>query len=401
MHSVSSRRPSPYAPIDRIAVFYPRKAERPSGALPTQCGNGDAVSFECEHAWLTEVSQALPSQFASSRHQHWEIQRPTDGKVLKKLITGLVVLFVSATVGAFPQNREKTWLGGDWLKGSVKKIKVEDASYRKIRGQWAEGERRIRTVGKYGDKGGLELSDYDADGTFLRKTIWLVDTDGKSTGNETFNGNGFLVYRSVPTTRIGDEVAEEAEYDGVGNLLRVEKYTYDDKGKTIQIAFFRTDGSPSGRFVTTYNDDERETSETNYSADGKITTRLSQVYDDKGRLVEKDFDEGYRGLIGGPSRQVFMYDENGMLAKMTNFDEKGTVMGWETHSFDSNGNQVEVISFNTDGSLSEKEIYLNDSVGNWVKKVRWKQVARNGETSLVPIEASYRTIEYFDWTQRP
>ena len=223
------------------------------------------------------------------------------------------------------------------------------------------------------------------------------------------------------------KIAEMYERNGDSQHPLTDEYTYkkiysyDDKGKLVELAYYDMEGNPQKKYLHQYDEQKREIKQTYYeyykSKDGEIKEYLwdttTTKYDEKSNSVETIHDRGIsnmkittkfdenRNMIEeicecGYDREneiyKYEYNEHGEIIKVyKEYFKNEILLETEITKYD-NGNSIEFITQEYDENGSEtdntKSVYTNDEHGNMIKRAYYI----NGElTSITRAE-----IEYYD-----
>ena len=223
------------------------------------------------------------------------------------------------------------------------------------------------------------------------------------------------------------KIAEMYERNGDSQHPLTDEYTYkkiysyDDKGKLVELAYYDMEGNPQKKYLHQYDEQKRETKQTYYeyykSKDGEIKEYLwdttTTKYDEKSNSVETIYDRGVsmmkittkydenRNMIEeicecGYDREneiyKYEYNEHGEIIMVyKDYFKNEILLETEITKYD-NGNSIEFITQEYDENGSEtdntKSVYTNDEYGNMIKRAYYI----NGKlTSITRTE-----IEYYD-----
>jgi hypothetical protein len=119
----------------------------------------------------------------------------------------------------------------------------------------------------------------------------------------------------------------------------------------------------------------------------------------------------------------YEHDAQGHRIKTQRFNNLGKLVMWVVMKYDPTGNRIEERFYSTDsdqymkitstydakGNVLESSYDLEDNrfdqkssysydfdaQGNWTRRVRSKWVTKDGKSSFVPTDVSYRKITYF------
>ena len=223
------------------------------------------------------------------------------------------------------------------------------------------------------------------------------------------------------------KIAEMYERNGDSQHPLTDEYTYkkiysyDDKGKLVELAYYDMEGNPQKKYLHQYDEQKREIKQTYYeyykSKDGEIKEYLwnttTTKYDEKSDSVETIYDRGIsnmkittkydenRNMIEeicecsyDRENEIYKYEynEHGEIIKVyKEYFKNEILLETEITKYD-NGNSIEFITQEYDENGSEtdntKSVYTNDEYGNMIKRAHYI----NGKlTSITRAE-----IEYYD-----
>jgi YD repeat-containing protein len=193
---------------------------------------------------------------------------------MKKLLPACLPLLLLCVCAASAQRKPDREAAG--LKGAVKSVRLESATRNTTaEGKTVESARILRSISVYDEQGNrLESTSfrhdgsvmsknsyhrdaqgnsvqtaYDGDGKFLRKTVQLVDPQGKFTGFIFLGANDELQQRSVETRGANGRLSEQAVYDANGKLLYRNVFSYDGEGKQTEHAVYNASGNVTQKTV--------------------------------------------------------------------------------------------------------------------------------------------------------
>ena len=199
------------------------------------------------------------------------------------------------------------------------------------------------------------------------------------------------------------KIAEMYERNGDSQHPLTDEYTYkkiysyDDKGKLVELAYYDMEGNPQKKYLHQYDEQKREIKQTYYeyykSKDGKIMEYLwdttTTTYDENRNMIEEICECSY-----DRENEIYKYEynEHGEIIKVyKEYFKNEILLETEITKYD-NGNSIEFITQEYDENGSEtdntKSVYTNDEYGNMIKRAHYI----NGKlTSITRTE-----IEYYD-----
>ncbi len=187
----------------------------------------------------------------------------------------------------------------------------------------------LEEIKYYGDDSG-ERTTYlydDKDNLLERK---YYDEEGEFHSHETFmyDDKGSLV--------------EQKKLDKEGKTEEHRTFSHPDK-ETVIDSEFNPDGSLASKTVLKFNEEGKETSSIQTTAEGKLISSVTVVYDERGNVIERQhkdfFSKTFRYSYDENNRCITneMFDGNGMLLRknLYEYDEAGNVSAEQTYEMDT------------------------------------------------------------------
>ena len=121
------------------------------------------------------------------------------------------------------------------------------------------------------------------------------------------------------------------------------KKEYPVKEITTKTIFYNANGNEVGKDVVAFNDQQNVTVEIRYNENGRMTTRLTWMYDATGIKSIARKLESWSYTVGNNSTTAFYgYDENGYLIKVTDKDKFGKIVRYSVITNDEKGYPIEL-----------------------------------------------------------
>lgn len=124
------------------------------------------------------------------------------------------------------------------------------------------------------------LSEYDASGTLVGKTIYKYDA--LNVTDSYYDGNGALLSRTITTNDSEGRPLIVCEYDADGSLDEKIQYTYLDNGKLSAIEIFNSSGVKTSKLAYRYDASNYVSEVQTYTASGTLIQRDIYKVDAKG-----------------------------------------------------------------------------------------------------------------------
>lgn len=143
---------------------------------------------------------------------------------------------------------------------------------------------------------------------------------------------------------------KEVRYNNHGNAISWQRvYEYDSKGNMIKSTTLDSDGALKDYYIYEYDESGSTTKDTGYRSDGSVW--IQEVYEyyentKQIKIVYYDTD----GNVEDYSESQRIYNSDGKLLEIRNFDENGNVRYIKENKYDEYGNMIE-----------EKYLYIKDN----------------------------------------
>ena len=347
----------------------------------------------------------------------------------------------------------KTDAGRAELVGPVKSVEAYLIDFIINNGTTVEGKRRPWHSTTYNTEGNIsEKVSYDASGAVTAKYTHTYDAKGRGTGYEEFSAT-LDKSLTIPRRHVFklDEEGRRVEYivfESDGSVGTRFVYKYDAKGKLTEEEWYAHTGQLGGKSVSTFDEKGNQTTQAYYSGDGTlnwkniskydgygnrvewlqyqgdtIRYKITQSYDSKGRILEKETFEFnaipgvYTSHAPEAGKVIYTYDDEKGTKEVATYEVNGTLKGKIVYTYDKRGNEIGLTVFNGDGSPKSSEIQFYDNIhepgsafrgtlrgqslmnieydshGNWTKKTRFIQPEQGGQPQAH--SAELRVITYY------
>lgn len=197
------------------------------------------------------------------------------------------------------------------LKGPVKSVRAEAATYVLKDGQWVEGPRVLEMTVDFAEDGNRIQVSFYREGNLTRRIEDKYDEDGRQT--------------------------EYLNYDGAGNMWLRGEFTYDDKGKVSGETTYTGDGSVRSKRFIKRNEQGQVLENVEYSPKGIVMEKLTNTFVD--------------GALATTFRSIHFVD--GVLVR--------------TEAYEIPKKRVETIIYNRDGSVQSKTIRVDREISEYAK----------------------------------
>lgn len=262
---------------------------------------------------------------------------------MHRMFAALALAFLSLSLGAAqrPDREEADLLGAVRSVQSRMSDHAEGA---------AQDEGRVRQLGSVA---------YDPKGNWIERIV--------------YDDYGFLVGKEAGTRDSDGNLIESVLSDPKGEVLERQVYAYAD-GRLAQIVHHDGKGEVGLREVHSYDADGRLSDVTYF--EGKETVgRTTYSYGDKGRVAEVAFflADGSRAVapIGpclGAHRMTSAYDEMGRPVEVVAYQPDGEKETWH-YAYNSRGQLAEDRREDASFIRIFAYTYEYDSRGNWTRQI--------------------------------
>jgi len=267
------------------------------------------------------------------------------------------------------------------LKGPVRTLKLEVATFVSKDGGYVEGPREVQMEATFNQDGNrTDLLIYNDKGVLSRRIVMKFD-GRKMTEALNYDGAGNMWLRIVDVYNDQSRVKEELTYNGDGSLRTKKTYKRDELGHAIETSEYNAQGVLLDQFKNSF--------------DGPLLlTTERKVYREDGSLASTSFYEAEK-----KRSEATAYNPDGSVANKTvrtaqqleQYGPDGSLQKTGTISVENR--LVDEVVLNKDGS-AKKESNAPDQLdahGNWTKMTRWQTDSQGTR----PLTVGYRTLTYY------
>jgi hypothetical protein len=268
-------------------------------------------------------------------------------------LTFLYVLFCMAVNGQNVQEKDKTDLAKDKIRGKVKSMSVTGFTVIRKDGKLQKGRKVHTATSTFTDKGYLlEFNSTAGDDTVQNEFIHFK----AARSLYRYDNNGVLVSNS--------------RYNGDGTLQDSASYKVDSKGNRIDWNTYKGDGTLEWNYSREY-DLQGNLVESNEFFKGALKSRHTYKYDEKLNIKEENFYEADGRL---KLKELFKYDDKRNVVEITDYDRTGVFKAKYTYAYDAKGNQVEEREFDGENSTKYKKILTHyDNENNIIEVTQYNE----------------------------
>ena len=267
------------------------------------------------------------------------------------------------------------------LKGPVRTMKVEVATFVSKDGGYVEGPRVLQMDATFNEDGNrTDFHIYNEKGVATRRIVMKFD-GRKMTEALNYDGAGKMWLRIVDVYNDQSKVKEELTYNGDGSLRTKKTYKRDELGHAIETNEYNAQGVLLDQFKNDF--------------DGPLLlTTERKVYREDGSLASTSFYEAEK-----KRSEATAYNPDGSVANKTvrtaqqleQYGPDGSLQKTGTISVETR--LVDEVVLNKDGSR-KKESNAPDQIdarSNWTKMTRWQTDSQGTR----PLTVAYRTLTYY------
>jgi antitoxin component YwqK of YwqJK toxin-antitoxin module len=267
------------------------------------------------------------------------------------------------------------------LKGPVRTLKVEVATFVSNVGDYVEGPKLVQMEASFNQDGNrTDLHIYNDKGMLSRRIVMKFD-GRKMTEALNYDGAGKMWLRIVDVYDDKGRLKEELTYNGDGSLRTKRTYKRDELGQAFEVNEYNAQGVLLDQFKNTFDGPLLLTTERKvYREDGSLAS-VSFYEAEKRRSESTTYkpDGSIDNKTVRTAQQVETYGPDGSLQKTATISVEHRL--------------VDQVVLNTDGSR-KKESNTPDQIdahGNWTKLTRW----RTDSQGTRPLSVTYRTLTYY------
>ena len=201
---------------------------------------------------------------------------------------------------------------------------------------------------------GWDIVEYDASGKMVKRTI--------------YNEDGSVEYWYIYEYDVEGRLTKQTDYNADGNIDRHRVYEYNSMGKK-EVLYRDNEQIQS---ITQYDTQDRTLDMIFYFEDGSFGMRFSYEYKDEVLHIQNVHRED------GSISRVNEYDGSGkMVLKATDYDEAGSVSGWEVNEYNESGKKILATFFDAEGNITKKRGYEYNEAG-----IRIRETVYNADGSI-------------------
>ena len=267
------------------------------------------------------------------------------------------------------------------LKGPVKSVRAEAATYVLKDGQWVEGPRVLEMTVDFAENGNRTEVCFYREGKLARRIEDRYDQDGRQTEYLNYDGTGRMWLRGTFAYDENGKVKEERTYRGDGALRSKKTLKRNEQGQILEWVEYAANELIMEKLTNTFKD-------------GALATTFRSIHHPDGSLARTEATDMSMKRV-----ETINYNSNGSVQSKTVRVDR------EISEYTKDGSLVKTTTISTEGRLldevmvgpggpTKREAQLPDQMDshdNWIVQTKWHADA-NGSR---PLKTTYRTITYY------
>jgi antitoxin component YwqK of YwqJK toxin-antitoxin module len=267
------------------------------------------------------------------------------------------------------------------LKGPVKSVRTEAATYVLKDGQWVEGPRVLEMTVAFDEDGHRTEVCFYRDGVLARRIEDKYDADRRQIEFLNYNGAGNMWLRGTFTYDDNGKVKEETTYNGDGSLRSKRSFKRNEQGQVLEAVEYNAKEILMEKLTNTFKDGALATTfRSLHSPDGSLArTEATEMARKRTESINYNRDGSVQSKTIRVDREISEYARDGSLVKTATISTQGRLLD-------------EVIIGS--GGPTKREAQLPDQIDshdNWTVQTKW-HADPNGSR---PLKTTYRTITYY------
>lgn len=265
-----------------------------------------------------------------------------------------LLLFPLLQTTTFATALNKTDKAREQLIGAVNNVRVEIAKVTWNNGRWQEENPPMPWLSTTYDREGHRIEEIQiyTNQALDFTSVFKRDSTGQLTKGVEYDAQGKIAFTWTYTHDAASGQTEERRFDPKGTLFSTTGYRYDTTDNLMEENRFLPHTKNHFRWLYTYDAKGRPLEESHYMIRSGITP---------GQVV-KSLN----------SRNVFLYDKNGVLTGEIRYDGQGNIMTERHYQ------------------------YQYDKIGNWITQATSESLPNPEGSTLIPTEVTHRKITYHE-----
>ena len=267
------------------------------------------------------------------------------------------------------------------LKGPVKSVRTEAATYVLKNGQWVEGPRLLEMTVAFAEDGNRTEVCFYREGKLARRIEDRYDADGREIEFLNYDGAGNMWLRGTFTYDDNGKVKEETTYNGDGSLRSKKSFKRNEQGLVLESVEYNANEILMEKLTNTFKDGALATTfRSIHNPDGSLArTEAYEIPKKRVESINYNRDGSVQNKTIRVDREISEYAKDGSLVKTTTISTEGRLL-----------DEVMVGA----GGPTKREAQLPDQIDrheNWIVQTKWHADA-NGSR---PLKTTYRTLTYY------
>jgi YD repeat-containing protein len=211
----------------------------------------------------------------------------------------------------------------------------------------------------------LQVTSFNPKGQVLHVEKYTYDSKGNRTGytRYTSGDESKAAYQKISKYNSQGLIGEESGFDGVDNFRNL--YVYDDKGDMSEIRYMKNNVLYEKRI---FNRKDNITTVAVYNASGNMISKLQLKYDANNNLIEETV---YGGNQSELEKKTYNYDDQEKLTEEAKYTLSKITLR-TIYQYNSKGDLTEIIEETPGTERFVKKSYAYDPVGN-ILEIKWRR----------------------------
>ena len=231
----------------------------------------------------------------------------------------------------------------------------------------------------------IDKSVFNSMGNLDQRITLKYDKHGNNFETDRYSSNGSISGKIISTFNSSDKLIESREVDAKGKMIGKQSVGYNSDGNT-SIVSYKLIG---GEFIKTQErvtDGHERNIENHYFTNGKLTSKDINRFDVRGNRIEvlQEFL-----LRNEKTITQYKYDKQNNNIETIVLDSNLMLTARVISRYDDKNNLIETLTYGILGSLIKrvKHTYEYDDASNWTKEITF--------VNSKPVSVTIHRIEYY------
>lgn len=241
-----------------------------------------------------------------------------------------------------------------------------------------DSEASLKPEGAVGQYTKIEYQITEKFGDYYRspraKFVHVFDASGKETEASELTSKDALVDH-ITYKYEGDNLVEKVCTDADGKISWKMTSLYDDNGVKIEESEFNAANTLINKTIWKFNGNQID--ESYYNSEGTLLSKIITKNDDQGRVSEV---AQYAALGYLEQKAVYTYNDAGKLSEISYSNDREPQTKKVVYRFDASYQITEEQTYNAENKLIVRVIYKYDENGNIIKTTTYNVSEKFGTT---------------------